>query len=72
MAQHVTVTTAVELTATQRKEVMQVAQAKAGTQEIELKEVVNPAVIGGIRLTIGSKQYDATVLNQLETLRNLA
>jgi len=71
MALKVTVTTAVKLTADQRKEVLKVATAQSGSKDLELIEKVDPAIIGGIRLTIGSQQYDASVQNKLNELRSL-
>ncbi len=72
MALQVTVTTAVKLTADQRKEVQKVAEAKTGHKNFELVETIDPSIIGGVRLTLGSQQYDASVKNTLDALRNLA
>lgn len=69
---HVTVTTAIELTADQRKDVLATAAAKLDVtqKEIELEEVVDSTVIGGVRLTLNSRQYDATVQGKLNQLRS--
>lgn len=67
--QTVTVTTAIELTAAQRTAVQKTAAAKLGATKFELKEVVNPKILGGLTLQIGSRLYDASVQSQLESLR---
>lgn len=38
-------------------------------QEIQLETVVDPAIIGGLVLTIGDRLYDASVSHKLESLR---
>lgn len=58
------------LTADLREEVLSVAAAKLGSSEIELIEKVDAAVIGGIRLSIGGREFDATIAAQLEQLKN--
>lgn len=69
---HVTVTTAVPLTEALRQEVVETLQSRFKLQstEYELKEVVQPAILGGISLTIDSQQYDATVRGKLNRLRD--
>lgn len=64
----VTVTTAVKLTADQRKSVEHVVAQKLGKTKFELTEQVDPSVIGGVRLTIQSQQYDATVAHRFTRL----
>lgn len=69
----VIITTAVELSADQREAALKVAAAKAGVKpaEVVLQEVVDPAILGGVRLTVGSHQYDASLLGKLEHLKKL-
>lgn len=57
----VTVTTAIKLTPDQRSSVEQVVSKKLGKTKFALTEQVDPSIIGGIRITIQSHQYDATV-----------
>jgi F-type H+-transporting ATPase subunit delta len=38
-------------------------------QEIEINEVVDESLIGGITVRIGDRLYDASVRNRLERLR---
>ena len=45
-----------------------VLQKKMG-QKVELTARVDPTVIGGLRVEVGSKVYDATVANHLARLR---
>jgi F-type H+-transporting ATPase subunit delta len=37
--------------------------------ELQLTEKINPALIGGFIITIGDKQIDASVSQQLKNLR---
>lgn len=65
----VTVTTAIELSAAQRKEIEALAAKKLGTKSVSIKEVVDPKVIGGLALQIGSRLYDATVRHELNSIQ---
>lgn len=65
----VEVTTAVELTAELRKQVSATAKQKLGQTEFELIEKVDPTVIGGVKLSIAGKVYDATVAHKLQLLK---
>ncbi|WP_428223820.1 ATP synthase F1 subunit delta [Flavobacterium sp.] len=63
-----TVTTAIAITPELEAKVL----AKAGTlttKKVTLKNIVNPAIIGGFILRIGDKQYNASVANSLLTLK---
>jgi len=42
-----------------------------GAREPHVKEIVDPAVIGGIKIDMPGKQYDATVRRKLELLKEL-
>ena len=64
------VTTAVPLTDTQRTTLKAELQQKYGS--IAVDEVVDPSVIGGIRVVIGSKEFDRTVAGRLKKLKNLS
>lgn len=37
--------------------------------EFELEKIVDPSVIGGISITIGSTQIDQTISSQLDNLK---
>ena len=62
-----TVVSAIPLTDKQRQSIKSALQEKYG--ELELEEVVDPSVIGGVSLTVGSKQFDSTVKGKLQTLQ---
>lgn len=64
----VTVTTAQKLTAAQRASVHKLVEAKLG-RHCTLVEVVDPAVVGGVRIAIGDQLFDATVAGKLERLQ---
>lgn len=60
----VTITTAVALTAKQ----LETMQSKISKKhaDFELRTVVDPSVMGGIKLTIDSQEIDETVYTKLE------
>ena len=62
------VRTALELDSAQRDAVMQRLQELTG-DEIEIDEVVDESLIGGITVRIGDRLYDASVRSRLERLR---
>jgi F-type H+-transporting ATPase subunit delta len=63
-----TVTTAIELGAQDRERVA-AELSKRLQKEVKLSVVVDPRVIGGLRLQYGDRVVDATVANRLEQLR---
>jgi F-type H+-transporting ATPase subunit delta len=67
-----TITTAIEL---DDKELAKIAERvvekiDADAEQVEIDHVVNPDVVGGIKLRIGSKTYDATLRRQLEAIKS--
>ena len=62
------VRTALELDESQRVAVMDRLHELTG-DEIEINEVVDESLIGGITVRIGDRLYDASVRNRLERLR---
>lgn len=58
-------TTAVELTSTHRKKIIAAIQKKTGTPFSEIRETVDPTVIGGIKITLGNTEYDGTIKGKL-------
>jgi F-type H+-transporting ATPase subunit delta len=62
------VRTALPLDETQRAAVMDRLHELTG-DEIEINEVVDESLIGGITVRIGDRLYDASVRNRLERLR---
>ncbi|MFZ1721562.1 MAG: F0F1 ATP synthase subunit delta [Microgenomates group bacterium] len=66
----VTITTAIPLSASQRKTVETGLSQKYSKQKVVITEEVDPQVVGGVRIRIGSLEYDRSVVNKLEQLRN--
>jgi F0F1-type ATP synthase delta subunit len=44
------------------------AVTKRYGQGIDFKTIVNPEVLGGVKLTLGSQQYDATLQHKLDLI----
>ena len=63
-----TVTTAIELSAHDRERVADELSRRL-QKEVKLKVVVDPHVLGGLRLQYGDRVVDATVAARLEQLR---
>ena len=64
----VKVTTAVAMTAELRKKALDVAH-KLTSLQIEFEEFVDARIIGGFILTIGDRQYDASIRNKLVLMK---
>jgi F-type H+-transporting ATPase subunit delta len=64
------VTAAVELSAAQRKRLATIL-ADAYGREVQINVAVDPEVIGGIRVKVGSNVVDGTVLARLDQARRL-
>lgn len=62
-----TVTTAVALTDAQKKAVINVLNSQ-GKENVELKEIVNNEIIGGMILRVGDKQVDESIRRKLSNL----
>jgi F0F1-type ATP synthase delta subunit len=71
---HVVVTTAVPLTDVLRTEVEKTIEKKfeLKSSKYEMKEVVDPRVIGGISISVDSQEFDATVRGKLNRLQGNA
>ncbi|CAN5736253.1 hypothetical protein BH11PLA1_BH11PLA1_06620 [soil metagenome] len=65
----VTVTTAAPLAPAALEELRGRIEGKLGGKKPVMKTAVNPAMIGGMRLQIGDKLYDASVETRLRQLR---
>jgi len=61
----VTVTTAQKLSSTQRAHVLKLVESKLG-QHCTLTEIVDPDVVGGVRIAVGEQLFDATIAGKLE------
>ncbi|MDN6899400.1 ATP synthase F1 subunit delta [Oenococcus sicerae] len=61
----VTAKTAVAITNEQSDRLSKIAQKQFGYDHVEIKNVIDPDVIGGVILTAGSKTIDGSVRNKL-------
>ena len=64
------ITSAVPLSTAQYKILSDAVTEKYGS--IGIEEVVDPSVIGGIKIVIGSKEYDRTIAGRLNQLKKQA
>lgn len=64
------ITSAVPLSSAQYKLLAEAIAQKHGS--IIIDEVVDPAVVGGVKIVIGSKEYDRTVAGRLRQLQKQA
>lgn len=63
-----TVTSASELNKEQQENLLQKIQSVAGTENLELNLKVDPTLIGGFVVTVGSKVLDASLSGQVRRL----
>jgi F-type H+-transporting ATPase subunit delta len=62
------VTTAVALTAAQEKGIAQ-ALAQALGEEPEISTAVDPSILGGVKVRVGSRLFDASLKTRLDSLK---
>lgn len=67
-SQKAVVTTAVALDKKLEKEVLEIAQ-KMTPQKVLLENKINPEILGGFVLQLGDLQYDASVVHQLQRIK---
>jgi F-type H+-transporting ATPase subunit delta len=65
----VTVTSAIELTSKQMESIKKAVEEKYD-QKINYIDVVDPSVIGGVSIRIGSEERNATIKHKLEQIRS--
>ena len=63
-------TSARELTETQKAALLDKLEKMSG-KKVEMICLVNPALIGGVRLDFEGKRYDGTAAERLKTLRSI-
>lgn len=63
------VTTAVPLDASLRAEIESIVKKLSDKKEVEIKEKVDPEMIGGFILNVGDRQVDASIKNKLKALK---
>ncbi len=64
-----TVTTAVPLDAALRAEIEGIVKKLSDKKQVEIKEKVDPEMIGGFVLNVGDRQVDASIKNKLKALK---
>lgn len=62
------VTSAVELTEAQRQTVTEKVKAMTGAQQVELETKIDPDLIGGVIIKVGSQVVDASLRGQLRRI----
>ncbi len=65
---HIVVETVIALSQQQEKELKDLLKKKFGVSEFTT--TLNPNLLGGIRITVGSTQYDASLQGKLSQLRS--
>jgi F-type H+-transporting ATPase subunit delta len=63
------VVSAVELTDANRDEIVALVKAQVGAKAVILNEKIDTNLIGGFVLTVGDKQFDASISSSLNKLR---
>ncbi|TDQ06661.1 ATP synthase F1 subunit delta [Pedobacter metabolipauper] len=63
------VTSAVELTAANREEIVAIVKREMNAKEVLIKEKLNDKLIGGFILKVGDKQFDASIASGLNKLK---
>lgn len=69
MAQSIVIETVIPLSAVQKATLSALLKSKFGTPSFT--EKLNPSILGGVRIMVGSTQYDATLAGKLAQLRNV-
>lgn len=64
----VQVTTAIELSKDQLDKISKAVSNKYSGKKVEVEAVVDPSVIGGIKMIVDSVEFDATVAGKLDKL----
>lgn len=64
--QNVTITTTKKLTAEQLASVKSLVEPKLG--KVSIEEIIDPNIIGGVKITVGGQEFDATISGRLEKL----
>ena len=66
----VTATSAIEFTKGQVEIIEKAVKDKYKVSSVTIEKVVNPNVIGGVKLTINSVEYDGTVQGKLAAVKS--
>ncbi|HAU99452.1 MAG: hypothetical protein UX04_C0006G0079 [Microgenomates group bacterium GW2011_GWF2_45_18] len=65
---HIVVESVIALSSNQKKKLADLFEKKYGSREF--KEKIEPTLLGGIRVTVGSTQYDSSLFGSLTQMRN--
>lgn len=65
----VTVTTVQPLSSEQRSQLVTALQKKHPNQTVDVKEVVDPKILGGVRVTIDSREFDSTFSAKFDQIK---
>ncbi|OGJ41630.1 MAG: hypothetical protein A2378_01325 [Candidatus Pacebacteria bacterium RIFOXYB1_FULL_44_10] len=65
---HIVVESVIALSSNQKKKLADLVEKKYGSREF--KEKIEPTLLGGIRVTVGSTQYDSSLFGSLTQMRN--
>ena len=65
------ITSSIQLSAQQQKEIAEKLKVITGAKQIKLALKVDPALIGGFTIEIGSKMIDTSIRGQLKQISNL-
>lgn len=63
------VTSATELTADSRAEIVSIVKKESGANKVVINEKVNDKLIGGFILKVGDRQFDASIASSLNKLK---
>jgi F-type H+-transporting ATPase subunit delta len=67
MSTQVTITSVIPLNDKQKSTL--VSGLKKKYSDIEVVEKIDPSILGGLKVTVGSRQYDASVSGKLSQLK---
>ena len=67
MSTQVTITSVIPLSDKQKSTLVSGLKKKYG--DIEVIEKIDPSILGGLKVTVGSRQYDASVSGKLSQLK---
>jgi F-type H+-transporting ATPase subunit delta len=63
------ITTASELSAATKKSIESFIKLQTGAKHVALDSLIDPSVIGGVKVSIPDREFDATVSRNLTVLR---
>jgi F-type H+-transporting ATPase subunit delta len=65
------ITSSIQLSAEQQKQIAEKLKVITGAKQIKLALKIDPKLIGGFTIEIGSKMIDTSILGQLKQISNL-